>query len=146
MKNHSLFSFGPAINPLYLIDKWLNPYAHNDRIRLKDNSLSIAWTKRAQREFLKKTKPLIVEMQLYFSCVVKKRVLFTDSADFDLAIVNNSLSVAFHPVESASCDPVEFAKNFPEKRRFDSVASQKMHPKELKIDYKNESWLGEFSI
>lgn len=146
MKNHSLFGFGPGINPLYLIDKWLNPYAYTEHITLKNKPLSVEWTKRAQREFLKKTKPLIVEMQLYFSCVIKKRVLFTDDADFDLAIVNNKLCVAFHPVESASCDPIEFAKNFPEKRRFDSSASQKMHPKHLKIDYKNQAWQGEFNI
>ncbi len=146
MKNQSLFSFGPGINPFYLIDKWLNPYAYNERITLKDKPLSIEWTKRAQREFIKKNSPLIVEMQLYFSCVVKKRVLFTDNANFNSATVNDNLSVAFHPVESASCDPIEFAKNFPEKRRFDSSASQKMHPKQLKIDYKNQIWQGEFSI
>ncbi|HFD32571.1 MAG TPA: hypothetical protein ENJ28_07720 [Gammaproteobacteria bacterium] len=146
MKNHSLFSFGPGINPLYLIDKWLNPYIHNQQVTLKNKPLSVRWTRRAQRALLKNTQPLIVEMQLYFSCVIKKRVLFRDTVNFDIAAVNDKLSVAFNPVEAASCDPLEFAKSFPEKRIFDSSASQKMHPKYLKIDYKNQAWQGEFTI
>jgi len=146
MKNHSLFSFGPGINPLYFIDKCLNPYNYDKQVELNGRPFSTQWTKRAQAELSKIKQTLIVEMQLYFSCVVKKRVLFTEQANFNVVAVNDKLSIAFHPVESASCDPVEFAKNFPEKRIFDSAASQRMHPKQLKIDFINNAWQGEFTI
>lgn len=146
MKNKSYFSFGPGINPLYLIDKWLNPYNNKKIIDFRNNQLSIEWTKRADKALSQSTKNLIVEMQLYFSCVVKKRVLFTEQADFKVVPVNNNLSVAFHPVESASCDPIEFAKNFPARRELDSVSAKKMRPRSLKIDYKNNTWQGEFYI
>lgn len=146
MKNHSYFSFGQGLNPLYLIDKWLNPYFHKKIIAFKEKPLSIEWTKRANKALNQSTENLIVEMQLYFSCVVKKRVLFTSQAEFKTIPVNDNLSIAFHPVESASCDPVEFAKNFPAKREFDSIGANKMRPSQLKIDFKNSHWLGEFYI
>lgn len=146
MKNHSYFSFGPGMNPLYLIDKWLNPYQHKKIITFKDHPLTIEWTSRAEKLLSQPTQNIIVEMQLYFSCVVKKRVLFTKQAEFKVIPVNDNLSVAFHPVESASCDPVEFAKNFPAKRELDSVSAKKMRPRALQIDYKNNVWQGEFYI
>lgn len=146
MKNHSYFSFGPGINPLYYIDKWLNPYQHKKVIAFNDNPLTIEWTKRADKALSQGSNNLIVEMQLYFSCVVKKRVLFTEQADFKTIPVNDKLSIAFHPVEAASCDPIEFAKNFPAKREFDSVSAKKMRPRTLQFDYKNNSWQGEFYI
>lgn len=146
MKNHSYFSFGPGINPLYYLDKWLNPYQHKKVIAFRDNPLTIEWTKRADKALSQGSKNLIVEMQLYFSCVVKKRVLFTEQADFKTIAVNDKLSVAFHPVEAASCDPIEFAKNFPAKREFDSVSAKKMRPRALQLDYKNNAWQGEFYI
>lgn len=146
MKNHSLFSFGPSINPLYFLDRWLNPYKINQQIELKNKQLNIQWTKRAQIEFKKLSKPLIVEMQLYFSCVVKKRVLFAESAEFTTKQVHDNLHVAFHPVESASCDPIEFAKNFPARRELDSISAKKMRPRELKLDFKQNAWQGEFFI
>jgi len=146
MKNHSLFSFGPGINPYYYFDKWFNPYYHRKTITFRKNQLTIEWTKRADHALSQSTKNLIVEMQLYFSCVVKKRVLFTEQADFQTISVKDNLSVAFHPVEAASCDPIEFAKNFPARHEFDSVSAKKMRPRELKIDYKNNAWQGEFYI
>ncbi len=146
MKNHSLFSFGPAINPFYFLDRLLNPYHFNFNISLKEKPLKIEWTKRAQQELSHISKPLIVEMQLYFSCVVKKRVLFSEQVDFKTTSVNDNLQVAFHPVEAASCDPIEFAKNFPAIREFDSISAKKMHPSQLKIDFKQNAWQGEFYI
>jgi len=146
MKNHSYFSFGPGINPLYFIDKWLNPYSHKKVVTFKNHPLTIEWTKRADKALSQTTKKLIVEMQLYFSCVVKKRVLFTEQADFQTIMINDNLSVAFHPVEAASCDPIEFARNFPARREFDSVSAKKMRPQELQLDYKNNTWQGQFYI
>jgi len=144
--NHSYFSFSPALNPLYILDKWFNPYSYKEEVHLKDKPLKIEWTQRAQQQLLIRSRPLIIEMQLYFSCVVKKRVLFSEHANFESQPVNNKFCIAFHPVEAASCDPVEFAKNFPAKREFDSIAAKKMHPGILKFDFVQNSWQGEFLI
>ncbi len=146
MKNHSLFGLAPEINPFFLIDKLLNPYVYSEDITFKNKRIMVSWTARAEKEMQKHSAPLIVEMQLYFSCVVKKRVLFSRQAQFSTTAVNDKLNIAFHPVQAASCDPIEFAKNFPAQREFDSVAAKKMHPNELILDFKNNAWHGVFNI
>lgn len=96
--------------------------------------------------------PLLVEMQLYFSCVVKKRVLFHahDTGDIEqtdeIVRVNDKLHVVFRAVQASSCDPVEFARHYPVKQEFRTRPALKMYPSRLKLDYPQDGWLGEFSI
>lgn len=143
---NSYFALSPALNPLRLIDQWLNPFRHQCTVLLRDNPIAVSWTQRAQRAMEKRTLPLTVEMQLLFSCVVKKRVLFQDRTNAEAVAVNKRLLVAFHPAQAAVCDPVEFALNYPVKRHFDSPAAAKMHPRWLRIDYKDNCFAGEFGV
>lgn len=139
----SYFSIG---NPLQILDRWFNPPRFTKTVKLRERSFEVSWTQRAQRKLEQRDAPLVVEMQLYFTCVVKKRVLFHDSYDLDAVPVNNDITIAFRTVESTSCDPVEFAKNFPIKQEFTSAAALKMRPKYLLIDYVNGKWAGEYRI
>ena len=133
-----------------IIDKCLHPFKHQASVDVRGKRLVIKWTRRAEQALQKHTHdqnvPLIIEMQLYFSCTVKKRVLFHDQTDFETIPVNPYFSFAFHPVEASSCDPLEFAKNFPVKRIFDSSGALKMSPSELVFDFKNDQWIGHFNI
>jgi len=147
MKNRSLFSLGNTFNPFYLLDKYLNPFTHSQRITLSDNPVNVAWTNRANNQMSRNKEITVAEMQLYFSCVVKKRVIFNPSIiNFETTTVNNNLKIAFNTVEAASCDPVEFAMHYPAKRILDSDGALKMKPRELRIDYKHNQWTGEFII
>jgi len=141
--HNSYFSVG---NPLQMLDRWLNPARHTKNVLLRDKGVEVEWTNRAQREMEKRDNPLVVEMQLMFSCVVKKRTIFHDSYDLETIQINDKLKVAFRPVESTSCDPVEFAEKYPVKREFDSTASSKIRPKHLLIDFVNGKWVGEYDI
>jgi hypothetical protein len=85
-------------------------------------------------------------MQLYFSCVVKKRVLFHDASEMDKFEVNNKLNIAFRPVQATACSPEEFANNFPIQEEFHSEAANKMLPSMLRLDFINGHWKGDFSI
>ena len=145
MKN-SYFEFP---SPLALLDQRLNPEVHHSQLTLKGKTLSVSWTQRAERQFSRRQRPLLAEMQLYFTCVVKKRVVFHDSGhsdDTQGTAVNDHLHVAFRPVEANSCDPVEFAANFPVRREFDSSGAKGMHPSSLHIDFKKGEWRGEFRV
>jgi len=147
MKNKSLFGLGNAFNLLYLADKILNPFSHSKSISLIENPVVIYWTQRAQNKMQTSLESTTAEMQLYFSCVVKKRVIIYErKQDFDTVAVNDKLQIAFHAVEAASCDPIEFANHFPARRILDAQGALKMKPKELRIDYKNNKWSGEFTI
>ena len=144
------------------LSKRLNLYCHEEIIVLNGSPLAVQWTKRAEHQLRTTQQPLIAEMQLYFTCVVKKRVLFHklnhklnhelnhelfhETFPEQTTKVSQTLSVIFRPVEASSCDPEEFAKNYPEKRKLTSTAASKMKPKYLHIDFKNGMWSGEFGI
>jgi len=147
MKNKSLFSPGNIIHPFIVIDRFLNPFNQHTVIDLDNKSCTISCTRRASLALELLQQPLIVEMQLYFSCVVKKRVLIHHGTQvFQTSPVADKFSIAFHTVEAASCDPEEFARHFPAKRILDSEAARKMHPRVLKLDFKQGEWQGEFQI
>ncbi|MCH8177361.1 MAG: alpha-L-fucosidase, partial [Proteobacteria bacterium] len=101
-------------NPIRLFDRWVNSYRHQCRVQLNGKNLLLKWSARAERALSNKPEPLIVEMQLYFSCLVKKRVLFHDQAEFETQVVKDHLQIAFRPIEAAKCDPEEFARTFKE--------------------------------
>ena len=145
----SYFSFTSAYSPLPMLARWLNPYKNRKMVKVKGFSIDIEWTQRAENQLRKMKTALTVEMQIYFSCVVKKRVLFHENdatTGPEATEVTDKLSIGFNVVESNSCDPVEFASNFPVKNRFESVAASRMHPKKVSIDFSKGSWNGEFTI
>jgi len=133
-------------NPLIIIDRWFNPCKRSNNIKLGNESLNVSWTHRAEHALELRDKPLIAEMQLYFSCMVKKRVLFHNETEFETVAVNEKLQVLFRPVQSQKCSPEEFAQNHPVKQEFKTSRAIKMKPKSLEIDFKNGQWIGSYYI
>ena len=147
MLEQTYFSVGNLFNPGAVLDRLLNGYRNSKTIAFQGNELSVLWTRRAGHELRKhSTRPLTVEMQLYFSCVIKKRVLFYDTDNPPGVTVNENLNMLFRPVQATSCDPVEFASNYPVKTDLTSPGARKMHPRLVKIDFRDGEWSGEFEI
>lgn len=144
--NPSMFGLGDDLNPVHIVGRWLNPFCFRARTRLRGQEVEIVWTRRAERALRRRTTPLFVEMQLYFSCVVKKRVLFHEQPAHESIPVDERLAVCFRTVEASSCDPVEFARNFPEKRELLSPGARRMHPTRLELDYLRGGWAGRFTV
>ncbi len=140
----SYFAFG---DPLAWLDRKLHPYRHQALTELNGHEIAVSWTRRADQAMSLRDTPLRAEMQLYFSCVVKKRVLFHDADDgLDFTPVNTQLAIAFRPVEASSCDPVAFAANHPERREMSATGAAKMRAKRLFVDFRQGQWLGEFEV
>jgi len=131
-------------NPIRLLDRWLNSYCHECRVRLGEKELLVKWSARAERALSYKSESLIVEMQLYFSCVVKKRVIFHDQVNFETLAVNDRIQIAFRSIKSAKCDPQEFARNYPAGGVLESPAAAKMIPSWLGLDFRQGQWQAEF--
>lgn len=123
-----------------------HPFKYVEETKVNGHHFVIKHTKRAEKALQNRTQQLIIEMQIYFSCVVQKRVLFHDIYEFDKIFVNNKIAIALRVVESDSCDPIFFADNHPEKRELKTSGAKKMKAKELLFDYKNGSWIGNFKI
>ena len=100
-------------SPLQIIDRWLNPYHHRDSIDIRGKKMSIMYSKRAEKALKKRDTSLIAELQLYFTCVVQKRVVFHEHSDIETVTANPNLEIAYHTVQSNNCNPVEFAEKHP---------------------------------
>lgn len=139
----SYFAIG---NPLSSLFGWLHPYFYRETVSLNGHELEVNWTRRADKAMQRASQPQLVEMQLYFSCVVQKRVLFHDKDDNNYVMVNERLQVCFHPVEAQACDPELFASQHPARRVLNSLSATRMHPRQLRIDYRKGQWQAEFFI
>lgn len=139
-------SYFAIVSPLAVLMRWLNPHAHVKTITLNGHDIEVSWTRRADKALRQRTEPLLAEMQLYFSCVVQKRVLFHTESEHKYVSVSDGLKVCFRPVEALSCDPEHFAEHHPVKRQFSSRSATRMFPKRCSIDYVKGQWQGEFSI
>lgn len=138
-------------SPLQVLDRWLNPYHLKDNIEIRGKKMGIMYSKRAEKALQKRTHPLIAELQLYFTCVVQKRVNFHETLDFNVTDIetisaNSNLKIAYHTVQSDACDPVEFAQKHPVKKELKSNAAQSMRPSLFRIDHKDGKWMGDFSF
>jgi len=139
-------SYFAITNPFERLDRWLNPPYLGKTVSINRFPLDVEWTRRADRALQERDSILIVDLQLYFSCVVKKRVLFTAVDGDDAVSVTDQLAVRFRTVQSADCDPAEFAQHFPVEQEFDSAGARSMHPKRLLIDFRDGQWIGEYWI
>jgi len=137
-------SFFAIDNPLRTLDRWLHGYRYRRTLQIDRHPLELRWSARAERELERCRQPLIVELQLYFSCVVKKRVLFHRQVDFATTRVDDRLQIAFRPIASAVCDPREFALRYPAGRDLSAGPAARMIPAIAEIDYRDGRWEGQF--
>lgn len=138
-------------SPLQVIDRWLNPFHLKDSINIRGKKMAIMYSKRAEKALQQRSHPLIAELQLYFTCVVQKRVNFHEQAVFETTGLetidaNPNLKIAYHAVQSNACDPVEFAEKHPVKKELNSKGANSMRPSLFKVDFKNGEWIGDFSF
>jgi len=133
-------------NPFQILDRWLNPYHPKGSIDIRGKKMAIMYSRRAEKALSQRSQPLIAELQLYFTCVVQKRVNFHEKSELATITASPQLEIAYHTVQSDACEPVEFAKKHPVKKELNSKGAQSMRPSLFKIDYKQGQWTGDFSL
>ena len=132
-------------NPLRLLDRYFNRFRHRTTLHINQREVELGWTERAEIEMKRLDSALIVELQLYFSCVVKKRMLFhRQPVDINTVRVSDRLELAFRPIASAVCDPREFAASYPIGRELVTHRAARMLPRRVEIDYRQGNWEGQF--
>ena len=131
-------------SPAQMLDRWFNRFKYRQSARINQREVEVCWTPRAEAALRTGRQPLIVELQLYFSCVIQKRVLFHRSTEFDTTVVNDRLELAFRPIGSAVCDPREFALNHPEGSDLSQGIALRMVPRRVEIDFRRGAWTGQF--
>lgn len=143
---HTYFS-AQSFNPMPWLEQRLHPCRHAVTLKLRDRPVRVHWTRRAQVALDARERPLCVEMQLYFSCMVKQRVLFHEGPCDDAYVrVNSALRLRASTVESAVCSPEEFAAGYPARRELETTAALRMIPHQLWLDHRDGQWHGEMSF
>ncbi len=111
-------------------------------ITLHDKSLEIRLTKAAQKALALRDRPLVAEMELLFSCLLRKRVHFGESAELSTP-VNDRLAVRFKPIMTRRCSVAEGGAS-PPSESFPLENPRPYVPNWLTIDYRGGEWVGNF--
>jgi hypothetical protein len=114
--------------------------------RINGKPVEVEWTARAQRALETRAAPLVVELELYFSCLVKKFVHFRADPGAHIPVaVNDRLSLYFRPVMSTACSPetAERLGRQPE-TEITTAAARKIAPRRVWLDYRRGNWIGKF--
>ena len=106
----------------------------------------VEWSASADKAMGSLASPLLVEMELYFSCLIRKAVRFGEhSRSREYVSVTPQLKVGFRPVITKVCRVSE-VDGEPPLEDFHMLKPEAFVPKKLFIDFKRGQWLGEFQM
>ena len=140
MDNASLALDRPACPPV--------PEAEQ-RIRLHGREVRVQLTRAAQRAAAGLAQPMLVEMELYFSCLVRKQVLVKPLVETCLphdALVplGGDLLLGFRPVVAEQCRIADLGGEAPPLKTMPVTRPGAYVPHWLRLDFRKGQWLGEF--
>ena len=96
-------------------------------IELEGKRLSVELSKRASLALGERLKPLYVEMELYFSCLIRKRVRFPDAiTESDYRVSSEAMEIAFRPIMTRRCSVAD-VEGTPPTSRFPHCTRRKIY-------------------
>jgi hypothetical protein len=128
--------------------------ALNRSIELLGKSIDVTLSEAARNALSRRTKPVAVEMELYFSCLIRKQVRFSD-ANTNVGNngaapnppletrLNDRMRIRFHPVMTKACSK-DYEGDEPPLTDFPIANPKAYIPHWLKIDFRHDAWVGEF--
>jgi hypothetical protein len=117
-------------------------------VTLNGRTVRVELSPAARQALAQRAEPLYVELELYFSCLVKKFVHFRDDARGKATVaVDDKLFLYFRPVTSTACtwDVAERLGRQPE-MDIDSEALHHVAPKRVFIDHVDGQWRGSYEF
>ena len=113
------------------------------QVELNSKQISVTVSKSALRSLEKAAKPLLIEVELYFSCLIKKVCHFREIENIDDYVrVMDGLYVHFRATMTNKCSIEEFDKD--KTADFPIVDQKPYIPKWLNIDFSDNKWAGDF--
>lgn len=115
-------------------------------IEILGKKVLVEWSLSADKKMQDLTEPLLVEMELYFSCLIRKAVRFDrDAQAGNFSEAAPRLKIGFRTVMSKVCKLSDFVGD-PPLEDFPIVKPEAFVPKRLAIDYRSGEWKGEFFL
>jgi len=118
------------------------------KVEILGKNIQVEWSNAAAKAMSVLAAPLLVEMELYFSCLIRKAVRFGQSATMRYSVsVSPQLTVGFRPIITRACKVSDIADDEePPVDDFQMIKPEAFVPKRLVIDYKRGQWVGEFHM
>ena len=122
-------------------------------IEMLGKQVAIELSYKAKQQLNKLDAPLLIEMELYFSCLIRKQVrVYEELSDLVKeklegrfsAQFTDMMHIAFRPVMTKSCSVSSCGGDSPPLSDFPIKNPHCYIPQWLKLDYKKGQWCGEF--
>jgi hypothetical protein len=115
-------------------------------IRIANKPVKLHLTAAAQLALAARSSPLYAEMELYFSCLIRFKVRFYETALHGHGVtVSDKLVINFRPVMTQACGR-DYEGDEPPLTDFPIVRQDAFVPKWLRIDFRHGEWHGEFGL
>ena len=115
-------------------------------VEIFNKTVRVEWSEAAESAMASRVEPLTVEMELYFSCLIRKKVRFGDQAHSSVFLpVNPHLAVAFRPVMTKDCK-IDRGNAEAPLSDFEIDNPAAFVPHWLKIDFRHGNWEGDFGF
>jgi len=114
-------------------------------VEIHGKPLKLSISKTAEKQLRQRSEPLLLEMELYFSCLVRKRVHIKESAEnFEAVSLGDKLKVWFRPVVTQTCAMRDVERDNPPVKDMPIVEPERYFPHWLTLDFRHGKWLAEF--
>ena len=110
---------------------------------IEGRSVNVTLSPSASRALAQRNTPLLAEMELYFSCLIRKQVRFRENCGDNTIPVTEQLHISFRPVMTRACGK-DYEGDEPPLTDFPIAKTQAYVPRWLHIDYAHGQWQGEF--
>lgn len=117
--------------------------------RLFDRPLRVQFTRQAVAAAAALQGPLTIEVELYFSCMIRKAVRFRHARPDETlptgshTSLSEHLTLQFRPVTTQHCQ-IEVGAGAPPLETMPVTRPQAFVPRWVSIDFHHGDWLGEF--
>ncbi|MBD3609697.1 MAG: hypothetical protein HUJ30_04025 [Gammaproteobacteria bacterium] len=108
--------------------------------------MEILISPKAQRALNSLVSPIHVEMELYFSCMIRKQVNYPSTPHKDARVISTdypNLRLYFRPVMTRQCS-IEESSTEPMLESFPMKYKPGLLPKWFRLDHDGSQWQGEF--
>lgn len=122
-------------------------------IEMMGRQIKVDISARADREMSSRETPLHVEMELYFSCLLRKQIRVYEAikqdqrekvdGEFSVQLADK-LRISFRPVMTKSCSVASCEGEKPPLSDFPIQKPQAYVPKWLTLDFRKGEWCGDF--
>jgi len=114
-------------------------------VTMLDKTINVVLSPAAVRQLETQAQTLFVEMELYFSCLIRKQVRFREQLTSDFVVsVSDKLELGFRPVMTKTCSVHDHEDAPPPLSDFPIQKPQSYIPHWLKLDFNKGKWSGEF--